>query len=107
MKEHSTEEKSKLSRKGRDRYNSTVLWAKRSKKREEAENRQFKHDGLTLKQKIAKATKRGGSARELKRLNSLAAKEKETPIVSPKVMETPAVTESPKVKKTYRKIKKS
>ena len=39
-------------------YSSTKLWAKRDRKRKEAEARQVKHDGLTVEQKLEKVAKR-------------------------------------------------
>lgn len=40
-------------RKGRDNYSSTKLWAKRDRKREEAEDRQAKYDALSTAEKLA------------------------------------------------------
>lgn len=65
-------------RQGRTSYNSTKLWARRNKRSEEAAFRQTKHDSLTLKEKITKATKRGGSVKELARLNALAKASKKS-----------------------------
>lgn len=56
-------------KKGRESYNSTVLHAKRDKRRLEADARQREYNKLTVAQKIERATKRGGSVRELARLN--------------------------------------
>ena len=51
-------------------YKSNILWIRREKRHNEAEQRQAIHDTLTVGQKIAKAKKRPGeSKRELARLN--------------------------------------
>ena len=59
-------------RKGRESYSSTKLWARRNKRRDEADVRQAKYDVLTLDEKIASA-KLGGGKRELARLVALKA----------------------------------
>jgi hypothetical protein len=71
------ETKNKTGKKGRESYSHAKADARKEQKRLDAEKRQAKHDSLTLREKIAKATKRGGSVRELQRLNTLllAAKE--------------------------------
>jgi hypothetical protein len=56
-------------------YKSNILWMRREKRQQEAEQRQAIHDDLTTAQKIAKAKKRPGeSKRELARLNKPAKK---------------------------------
>jgi len=56
-------------------YKSSILWMRREKRHNEAEQRQAIHDDLTTAQKIAKAKKRPGeSKRELTRLNKPAKK---------------------------------
>ena len=59
-----------IGRKGRTSYTSTKLWARRNKRSEEAAVRQDKYDSLTLKEKLAKVTNRGGSVKELARLTA-------------------------------------
>jgi hypothetical protein len=58
-------------KKGREHYSHEKADARKAKKQLAADQRQAKHDSLTIKEKIAKATKRGGSVRELKRLTEL------------------------------------
>lgn len=97
MKETQTE---KVVRKGRDHYNSTVLWAKRNKRRIEAENRQAESDSLTLKEKLDKArTRPGESKREVARLTKLLAAQ--TP---PQVKQTP-LTETQRSAKVLKQSK--
>lgn len=91
MKETQSE---KVSRKGRDHYNSTVLWAKRNQRRIEAEDRQVDHSALTLKEKLDKAkSRRGDSKREVARLNKLLAAQ--TP---PQVKQSPLTNAQKSVK---------
>jgi hypothetical protein len=87
--------KSKTGKKGRESYTHAKADARKEKKRLEADKRQDKHDSLTLKEKIAKATKRGGSVRELKRLTELLNRKPEpkAPVVevtAPKAATKPA-----------------
>jgi hypothetical protein len=60
-------------KKGREHYSHAKADARRDKRRQEAEARQRVYDKLSLKDKIALVTKRGGSKRELARLEKLAA----------------------------------
>lgn len=56
-------------------YKSNKLAARRNKRAVEAEHRQIKYDDLSVARKIKRAKSHPGhSKRELKRLNSLAAK---------------------------------
>jgi hypothetical protein len=64
------ETKNKTGKKSRERYFHGKADARRERKQLEADQRQAKHDSLTTREKITKATKRGGSVRELKRLNA-------------------------------------
>jgi hypothetical protein len=57
-------------------YNSTGLWAKRNRKRQEAEARQAEYDKLTTAQKLTQLGKTG-SNRQRGRLEALLVKEKE------------------------------
>jgi plasmid stability protein len=94
-------------KKGRNKYCSVKLKARRHKRRDEAEARQALHDGLKTQEKINKAIHRGGSVRELKRLTALVLKEKEVKKAAPPV-EPPKVVDSPKAKKApYQKPKRS
>jgi hypothetical protein len=53
---------------------SGKLAAKRERKRDEADERMFEHNSMTLEEKIAKAkSRRGESKRELARLNKQLA----------------------------------
>lgn len=71
-----TSDGSKVVRKGRDNYSSTKLWAKRQRKRDEAEERQFKYDNLSTAEKLA-GLPVGACARQRTRLEAVLAKEKE------------------------------
>lgn len=62
-------------RKGRDSYSSTKLWAKRDRKREEAEDRQAKYDALSTAEKLA-GLPVGACARQRTRLEKQLATEK-------------------------------
>ena len=64
---------SEAGRKGREKYSHAKADARRDKRRQEAEARQRHYDGLSLKDKIALVTKRGGSKRELARLQAKSA----------------------------------
>lgn len=86
-------------------YSYAKMQARIDKRRLEAEARQGVHDGLTTKQKIQKATARGGSKRELERLNALLKAEKENKVevkaatpVSPKVEKTDSTESKPRSK---------
>lgn len=113
IKSNQTEVKSSFKKKTNG-YKSNRLHAKRARKRDEAELRQEKHNSLSTAQKIAKATKRGGSVKELARLNQiLKAETKENEIkkatspneLTPKVTQTDQTVTSPKakVKKSIKK----
>ena len=57
-------------KKGRESYSHAKAYARKAKRREEAEIRQDKYDSLSLREKLAKANKApGNSKRELARLN--------------------------------------
>jgi hypothetical protein len=61
-------------RKGREHYSHAKADARRDKRRQEAEARQRVYDKLSLKQKLELVKSRGGSKRELARLEAKAAK---------------------------------
>lgn len=101
MAENKTETKTK---KGRDEYNSTVLWAKRKKRRDEAQERDAKYAALSIPARIALAkNRRGESKRELARLEKLLAvapKPAPKPVpapVAPKTEDKPHSTPKSKV----------
>lgn len=63
----------KKNSKARQVYSHAIADAKKDKRRQQAEDRQFKYDGLTLNQKLARAKARvaegfGNCAREIARL---------------------------------------
>jgi hypothetical protein len=97
----------------RQHYSSVVLTAKRDRKRTEALARQSRHNALTPQEKMTKAIKRGGSKKELARiqhfLESLKAAKVQMQNAPPmKVDASTTVAEvNPKTKRVYRKIKKS
>ena len=84
-------------------YTHVKADARKRKKQDEADNRQFKHDSLTVAEKIAKAVARGGSAKELKRLMNPTPKKVEAPAA---VQSVDVIEPSPSGNK-YRKGKKS
>ena len=55
----------------RESYSSVKLHAKRDRKRQEAQARQREYSALSIKDRIARVTDRGGSVRELARLQKL------------------------------------
>ncbi len=64
-------------RKGREHYSHEKADARIKKRQDEADNRQFKYDGLTVDQKLALAkSRRGESKREVTRLLAAVAKGK-------------------------------
>lgn len=65
--------KTESGRKGREKYSHAKADARRDKRRQEAEARQRHYDGLTLKDKLALVKSRGGSKRELARLEKIQA----------------------------------
>lgn len=60
-------------------YNTTKLKARRHRKVLEAERRQAIYDGLTLKQRLDLVESRGGSKRELARIQKLLEKQAAQP----------------------------
>lgn len=68
--ENKTEKTAKSVRGKVNGYSSNTLWAKRSRKHAEADERQAKHDSLSVAEKLAKAKKMGGK-RETARLQKL------------------------------------
>ena len=85
-------------------YTHVKADARKRKKQDEADNRQFKHDSLTVAEKIAKAVARGGSKKELAKLMNPKPKKVEAtpaPVQSVEVVE-PSVSGN-----KYRKGKKS
>ena len=108
MSDNSTQTENKASFKRKTNgYKSFKMNAKRDRKRQEAEIRNEKHNALTTQQKIAKATKRGGSVRELARLNkALALEKKESEIkkaTSPNPPTEAVSPSKPVVKKATKK----
>lgn len=81
--------KTEAKKKGRESYSHVKADARKAKKQLEADQRQAKHDSLTLREKIAKATARGGSASEIKRLTERAAKKPEPKAPKVEVIITP------------------
>jgi len=87
-------------------YSSAKLHAKRDKKRQESEARQRAYNQLSLTQRLQLAVSRGGSKKELDKLNKkIELEKKPQPVLvqSP----TPAVAETPKKKKPYQRVKRS
>jgi hypothetical protein len=87
----------KTTKKGRQSYSHVKADARKEKKRLEAENRQKLHNKLSIKEKITKATARGGSVKELNRLNIL--------LVAEKIAKSKAKTETKVVSKTVADVK--
>jgi hypothetical protein len=63
-------------------YSSTKLWAKRTRKRNEAYDRNEKYEEMTLREKLNYVRSLGGCKRQLARLEKLLATEK-SPAVKP------------------------
>jgi hypothetical protein len=80
-------------------YSTYHLHAKNDRKRKEAKERQANYDSLTIVEKITLATQRGGSKRELARL------EKKQQVTTP-TLPTVEPAKAPKAKKPA-KVKKS
>lgn len=81
-------------------YNSTVLWAKREAKREEAETRNARYNRLSTSDKIKLAKSRPGeSKREVARLEARRAAEKAAAV------KTPPATEAQKAVKAVKRSK--
>lgn len=87
-------------------YNSTKLWAKRERKRNEALDRQEKYDGMTTLAKLKMVRTLGGSKRQLARLEAQYKKENAAPVAAPVVsvpvppVEAPAKVKAVKKKKS-------
>jgi hypothetical protein len=63
------ENKTTTTKRGKENgYKSDTLWRRRAKRAEEAHARQLKYNSLTKKEKIAIAKSRGGSKREIAKL---------------------------------------
>lgn len=78
-------------------YSSVKLKAKRTRKFEEACDRNADHNALTVEEKIAKArSRRGGSKREIARLTTLLT-------VKESVAEKPKAAKKKTVKKAAKK----
>lgn len=90
----------KTLRKGRDHYSHEKADARKALRRRQAEDRQFKYDGLTLKQKLATCIP-GGSLKQRARLEALIAAEK-----APS-SKTPPLTEAQKADKAVKRAKAS
>jgi hypothetical protein len=85
-------------------YSQVKNHAKQDRKRREAYARQDEHDKLSIEDKIAKATSRGGSVRELARLRKTYVKQLD---VTPPKATTTATVEVKVKKPAYQKPKKS
>ena len=96
-------------RKGREHYSHAKADARKDKRRDEAEDRQFKHDGLTTDQKIAKAkSRRGESKREIARLTKGLEWEKAqkvTAAAKAKEAKPAPLTEAQKTEKAVKRAK--
>ena len=80
-------------------YSSKTLWAKHDKRRAQAEARDDRHASLSIQEKIKKAkSRRGGSKRELARLETRLAESKKPAVVVAPVVDT--------VVKTVKKVSK-
>jgi len=94
-------------KKGRESYSHAKADARKAKRQLEADQRQAKHNSLTIKEKIAKATKqRGGSVRELKRLTELLNRKPEAKVPTVEVTTKKTITKPTKGTKrisTYRR----
>lgn len=80
---------------GRKNYRSTKLWAKRDRKRQEADERQSKYDRLTLTQQLATCVS-GGSIRQRAKIEALMAK---AAAKNPVKVPAPVVEPAAKVKR--------
>lgn len=89
-------------KKGRLGYSHAKADARKSKLQLGADQRQAKHDSLTTREKITKATKRGGSVRELKRLNARLVVEME--VKAKAKVETPKSTSPVKIVKGQNRV---
>lgn len=84
---------------GRKNYSHAKADARQDKRRQEADARERVYDGFTLPQKLALVKSRGGSKRELDRINALLALEKATAI------KQPPLTEGQKAVKSVKRAK--
>jgi G:T/U-mismatch repair DNA glycosylase len=80
----------KSTKQGRASYSSTKLWAKRERKRQEAEERQEKYDSMTTLAKLKMVRSLGGSKRQLKRLEAQYQAENAAPVAAPAPAPAPA-----------------
>lgn len=91
-------------------YSFAKQQARRDKRRDAAETRQSKYDLLTTKQKLQRAQSRGGSKKEIAKLEArLEAEKLVKKVESPKIQMPPStekVTET-KPKNKYRQKKAS
>jgi hypothetical protein len=83
-------------RKGREHYSHAKSDAKKKRRQQEADDRQFKYDGLTTAQKL-KGLGPTGSNRQRKRLEALLALEK-----APAVKQAPLTDEQKSAKAVKR-----
>lgn len=83
-------------------YKNNILHANRKQKRLEAQSRNDKYNSLSIQDKIKLVTsRRGNSAKELKRLNDLLNKQPLQPVQSTTVKETKKETKSkPAIRKS-------
>lgn len=70
-------------------YSNAHLHAKRNRKRTEAEGRQRDYDKLTLKEKLERAKSRGGSVREIARLEAKLKPKAKAPTAKPTLEKVP------------------
>lgn len=85
-------------KKGREHYSHVKADAKKRRKQQEADERQFKYDGLTTAQKL-KGLGATGSSRQRKRLEALLVLEK-----APAVKQAP-LTDEQKAAKAVKRAK--
>ena len=99
MKENQTNIDAK--KKGREIYNSTVLWAKREKRNMDAIKRDGAYQSLSVKDRITRAQSRPGeSKREIARLQKQLAAAK-----VPAVAKIEPLTEAQKTVKAVKRAK--
>ena len=79
----------------KEHYSHQKADAKKARKRAEAEVRQAKYDALSLSDKIALVTNRGGSQKELARLTQPKARPVSRPSLSVEVAVPPTEEKTP------------
>jgi hypothetical protein len=81
-------------------YSHQKTDAKKARKRQEAEERQAKYDALSLSDKIALVTNRGGSQKELARLTQPKARPVSQPSLSVEVVVAEEKTPAKRTRKS-------